>query len=212
MNSYERYLKYFKSRLPRRSFAIEAGSGPVMISAPHSVEQTRAGRIKYGEYHTGVLARMLHDETGCHIIYKSHNKHDDANFDRTSPYRDALIDFVKQNGVRLVIDLHQMSAQRSELIEIGTGEGKNVAADPAAVDELIGCFQKRGFEKIVMDGNFPATYQNTVSASVSRECGIACIQIEFNTRLLSNEFRGCRYSDVLEALKEFIVLKDGINK
>lgn len=212
MNSYDRYLKFFKSRLLRRSFVIEKGAGAVMVSAPHSVEQTRAGRIKYGEYHTGVLARMLHDETDCPVIFKTHNKRDDANFDRTSPYRDALMKYVRENGVRLVIDLHQMSAQRSELVEIGTGEGKNVASDPYAVDELIECFHRHGFRDIELDGNFPATYPNTVSASVSRECGIACIQIELNTRLLSNEFRDCRFNEVFDAMKEFIALREGIKQ
>lgn len=207
MNSYDRYLKYFKSRLPRKSFVIEEGEGPVMISAPHSVEQTRAGRIKYGEYHTGVLARMLHDKTICPVIYKTYNKRDDANFDKSSPYRDALMEYVKRNGVRLVIDIHQMSAQRSGGIEIGTGEGANVIADPASVDELIACLRRHGFDSIDIDGNFPATYQNTVSASVARECGIACIQVEFNTKLLSDMFRECRYNEALEAMKEFVEMK-----
>lgn len=206
MSKYDKYLKYFKSKLPRRSYVLQAGAGCVMVSAPHSAEQFRAGRIKYGEYQTGVLARFLHDETGCPVIFKTHNCHDDANHDEVSPYRDALAEYVRSNGVKYLIDIHQMSAERNELIEFGTGKGENISPDPAVVDKAAACFDKYGFSDICTDRHFPAVYPFTVSAVISRSCGICCLQIEINTKLVSHLYKDPKFNEVLSALAELISL------
>ena len=70
MSAFDDYLLYFSSKLGRKSFVIKKGIGSVMLSAPHSAEQTRNGRKKYGEYHTGAIVNVLHDELNCPIIYK----------------------------------------------------------------------------------------------------------------------------------------------
>lgn len=204
MSKYDRYLKYFKSMLPRPSFRLEKGEGAVMVSAPHAVEQFRAGRRKYAEPYTGVLARFIHDEMNVPVIYKTKNCHDDANRDDKSPYRDAIADHVRANGIKYLIDLHQMSAERAEQIDLGTGNGKNIEKDPMLLGIVKTAFSDRGFAPLTVEAHFPAVHPNTVCASTARECGIACIQIEINTKLLSNVYRGCRFTDVLGALKEII--------
>ena len=208
MSKYARYLRYFRSKLPRPSFKLVKGYGKVMVSAPHAVEQLRNGRRKYAEPYTGVLARFLHDSTGCPVIFKTKNMKDDANHDETSPYRDALAQYVRENGIAYLIDLHQMSAERGLEIDLGTGYGENIAADPSLLDETINAFRERGFSEITVEKHFPAIYPNTVSAATARGCGIACIQIELNTKLLSNLYRGCRFKDVLSALEDLISALD----
>lgn len=204
MSKYDRYLRYFKSKLPRPSFKFVKGSGAVMISAPHAVEQRRAGRRKYAEPYTGVLARFLYDELHCPVIYKTRNCGDDANRDEKSPYRDAAEEYVKRNGIRYLIDLHQMSAERSERIDLGTGEGANIKSDPELLSIVRNEFESRGFSPVTVEAHFPAVHPNTVSASIARNCGIACIQIEINTKLLSNVYRDCRFTEVLETLKSIV--------
>ena len=115
--TYKNYEKYF-SENHENSYELLSGSGPVMISAPHSVEQTRNGSIKYAEPETGVLAKMLHEELGCPVIYKTGNKGDDANFDEESSYKNALIEYVKNNNILFVLDLHQLAPFRDVIIDI----------------------------------------------------------------------------------------------
>ena len=51
-------------------FEILQGKGFVMLSAPHGVEHTRAGRVKPAEVQTSDLARDLHRSLHCPVIIR----------------------------------------------------------------------------------------------------------------------------------------------
>lgn len=204
MGKYEDYLLFFSSKLGRKRFELIKGNGCVMVSAPHSAEQLRNGRKKYGEYLTGVLINMIRDRVGCSVIFKTKNCGDDANYDERCRYKAKLARFVKKNGIRYLIDLHQMNPSREQMVDIGTGYGKNVEADPGFVDIVRNCFAENGIEGVFVDEPFAAIHPFTVSSFISRECGIPCIQIEFNTRILSKRYKECRFDDVLEAMCDLI--------
>lgn len=204
MDSYSNYLLYYSSKLGRKSFILKKGEKHVMLSAPHAAEQTRNGRKKYGEYITGVIVNMLHDELGVPIICKEKNCGDDANRDEKCRYKTKLKKYVMKNGIRYLIDFHQMNAERAESVDIGTGKGKNVEKDPEIVRIAENAFASHGIEGVCIDEPFPAVHPYTVSAFISRECGIPCLQIELNTRLVSKRYEGCVFDDVMAALKELI--------
>ena len=204
MRAYDDYLLYYASKLGRKSFIIKKGEGRVMLSAPHAAEQTRNGHKKYGEFLTGVLANMLHDSTLCPIIVKEKNCGDDANRDEKCKYKAKLVKFAEKNGIEYLIDLHQMNPERDELIDIGTGEGKNIAAEPDIAERVKARFEAAGLSGVLIDGRFTAVHPFTVSAYTARECGIACLQIEFNTRLLSKRYKECRYDDVMRTMESII--------
>ena len=204
MFEYNRYLNYFRSKKELRSFILEDGRGSVIVSAPHSAEQTREGRPKVGEYVTGVLARMLHDRLGCPVIYKTRHCFDDANYDEKCEYKAALREYVSGHGITALIDLHQMSAKRDENIDIGTCYGKNVEKAPTVVDKAVSCFERNGIGGVFIDEPFASIHPFTVSSYISRECGIPCIQIEINTRLLLTRFKDECYKKVLKALSELV--------
>lgn len=204
MNAYDQYLLFFSSKLGRKNFVISGGSGCVMISAPHSAEQLRNGKKKYGEYLTGVLSNMLHDRCGCPVICKHKYCKDDANRDEKCRYKSALKKYVKKHGIKYLFDLHQMNPERAEMIDIGTGYGKNITANPRIADMVKAAFIEKGFDSVTIDEPFAAVHPFTVSAYISRECGIPCVQIEFNTRLLSKRYPECRYDDVLETMLDLI--------
>ncbi|MBO4848791.1 MAG: N-formylglutamate amidohydrolase [Clostridia bacterium] len=212
MFEYRRYLKYFRSKKDPRSFVIEEGTVRVMVSAPHSAEQTREGKPKVGEYATGVLARMLHDGLSCPVIYKTRNCLDDANYDEKCEYKSALAEYVRAHGIKALVDLHQMSALRDENVDIGTGFGKNVEADPSVVDRAKACFERNGITGVFVDEPFASIHPYTVSSFISRECGIPCVQIEINTRLLLDRYRDFCFKRVLKALKCLVTeLEKGIS-
>ncbi|MBQ4640336.1 MAG: N-formylglutamate amidohydrolase [Clostridia bacterium] len=163
------------------SFILRQGAGSVMFSAPHCVEQLRNGCIKYAEPQTGLLAEMLHEGLHCPIIRKQNNLNDDANYDAVCPYKDVLSDYVNRQGVRYLMDLHQLAPSREEIINIGTGEYENADEEVARAVEK--CFLKAGIP-VWIDQPFKASYPHTVSAAIHRRCGIQCVQIEINSRLL----------------------------
>ena len=202
-DKYDSYLLFFKSKLGRKSFVLTKGSGLVLVSAPHSAEQTREGRRKFAEYETGAIACTLHDLTGCPVICKTKHCRDDANRDEKCRYKAALKKYALKNGVKFVLDLHQMSSQREEQICLGTGKGKNITAFPKIVDTAKEQFEKHGFA-VSVDEPFCAVHPYTVSAYTARETGACCLQIEINTKLVSKGSRECRVDEVTAALNELI--------
>ncbi len=202
--NYSEYLEFFLSPEDRPSFMLLEGKGKVLISAPHSVEQTRNGKIKYGEFQTGVLACMLHDRLGCPAMVKTHNCNDDANYDENSPYKERLCEYVTDNEIKYVLDLHQLATYRIQNINIGTGGGKNIEAAPFTLDVVMSAFESSGIENIYLNIPFDASSPYTVSAYVANKCNIACIQIEINSRLVRYEYSDCCFFKLLDVLEQIV--------
>lgn len=188
------------------SFEFVEGSIPILVSAPHSVTQTRLGELKQSETTTGVMVDILHKYTGCHIFYKTRNDNDDANFDIESSYRDKLINFVKEKGVKYVFDIHIMSPKREHLIDIGTGFGKNIKNNeklPFLSKEYFSRSVNR--DKIKINEMFNASRDTTISSTVARECLIDAIQFEFNWKLVDYENNFVEFENIIESFIQLIL-------
>lgn len=68
------------------------------------------------------------------------------------------------------------------------------------INSVLKAFTEKKLGTIQIDNPFGATYEFTVSASISKACNIPCVQIEINSRLLYNEFDEYNYIGVLDAL------------
>ncbi len=115
--SYRQLLQIEKSfteeSFPDESgFLIKEGRIPFLVSAPHSVSQIRDGKWKIGEHRSGIVVEELQRLTGCYSIYKTKNNQEDANFDKKSSYRDAIINLVKKEKINYLLDIHIMSPNR----------------------------------------------------------------------------------------------------
>lgn len=186
-----------------KSFVIKEGSGCVMISAPHCVEQLRNGKTKFAERQTGVLAEMLHELTGCPIILKTRPEDGDANYDAVCGYKTELSEYVKNNGIKFIIDLHQLSPERKVMVNLGTGNCKNVS-DKTLLNIFVSSFTKEKTGMLQIDEPFAGAFANTVSSYIHRNCGIPCMQIELNTRLLSEEYAEYNFEGVCKSLERCI--------
>ncbi len=185
-------------------FIIENGHLPVLISAPHSVAQLRNGKPKLGEYLTGVLVQLLREDTDCYAAYKTKNTNDDANFDESNPYKDALTAHIKKNNILYLLDLHIMSNSREHLVDLGTARGRNIQQQFEKVEMIQRIFNNNGIEKVEIDQIFTAGNPNTVSATISRVCQIFSLQIEINWSLLQIDQDIQSFSNVYRSLKEII--------
>ena len=196
------YEEYF-SKEHEKSFELLPGKGYVMVSAPHSVEQIRNGKIKYAEPHTGVLAKMVHDALGCPVIFKTKNCGDDANYDKISIYKQALENYIKENNIKFLIDLHQLKPSRRVKINIGTGKNKNIY-NMKLLDIMVNAFNSRDVGLLQIDTPFSAAYPYTVSAYIASSCKISCLQIEINTNILQQDSKENKIEKVFDALLEII--------
>ncbi|MGI6217588.1 MAG: hypothetical protein ACOYIK_08255 [Coriobacteriales bacterium] len=172
------------------AFEIASGHIPAIVSAPHAVTHFRNGNPKPSDDYTGAMALVLAKLTGCHSIVASRFDECDPNWDplETSKYKQELVEHVRENGIKFCLDIHGMVTASPALVELGTGDGASVETNPEVRDiaeeilsaKLAGFVELYG-KPIVVDGEFAARNPNTVSRTVSKQCGIPCLQIEMAT-------------------------------
>lgn len=186
------------------SFQLKDGKGVVMISAPHSVEQTRRGVIKYAEPQTGILALLLHDELGCPVIYKTKNCHDDANFDAKSIYKEALVKYIKEHKILFLLDLHQLSPTRQASVNLGIANFRNMDSSKC-LSVFIEEFSRQSIGRIQVDSPYGAFSPYTIASYIRHRNKIQTVQIEINSKLLYGDFSESNFCRVYIALKNIIL-------
>lgn len=164
----------------KQPFVLLAGSSPVLLSAPHNCEQFREGSVKFSEPDSGVMALLAASKHDLSCAVKLRCDDDDANWDENSTYREAIVSFVKNNGIRFLLDLHQLSPKRPQALILGTGKGANIHERQDLVPMFRKAFESRGIVPFAVDEVFCACYENTVCAWVSKRTGIPCFQLEMN--------------------------------
>lgn len=184
----------------KEAFVIEEGSIPIMISAPHAINQFREGQIKVAEMYTGGIAQYLHKVTGCHLIYTCMFTETDPNYDEpgTNIYQDALKEYLTEHQVYLLIDLHGAAKKREFAVEMGTAPEQNPVPgvvyekDPSLHEyKFIAKKIKEVMEKhfgicgvdrkeVWKNQIFDAGDHNTVTKYISENTSTSCIQLEIN--------------------------------
>lgn len=159
------------------------GDKKIMFSAPHAVEQTRDGKIKFAEKETGEIAIAL-NKLGYPCIVKTQNIGDDANFDLNSQYKRDLVKYIRENNILALIDLHQLSPMREQLICLGTGgeDCLNLLGSHDKAKKIQRHFAKF-FHNVSLNEPFAAKGDGTISRYISKNCKIPCIQVEINSKL-----------------------------
>lgn len=102
-------------------FTIIEGYMPVVLSAPHTMNQMRDdGTIKASEPYTKALALYLQKRLNCTCFVKNFDTGIDSNSEKDEEYKNELIKYIKRNNIKLVLDLHGASLKREFDVELGT--------------------------------------------------------------------------------------------
>ena len=184
-----------------KQFNILEGTIPVIISAPHAVNQFRKGELKFADKLTGSFALALHELTGCHVIYSAKYFECDPNYDPNpngeNKYQEALKDYIVKNDIKVLLDIHGASKTREYSIEMGTAPIKDEfgniigESDPSIHgNKFIIDLIKYSFEFVLKNSNsikpvsknvvFNAGEQNTVTKYISENTSCNCVQLEIN--------------------------------
>lgn len=164
------------------SFSYKQGSIPIILSSGHCVNQTRLGKLKVADTYTGSLINILHDLTDCHIIYKLKNDGVDVNFDNIEEdggYKKFLSNVIKDNNIKLLIDVHGAAKWREFGLEIGSSNGYTLSQEK--LDLIIDHFKNYDID-IIANTVFPATFENTVTKSIKNLTNIETFQLEINKK------------------------------
>lgn len=180
------------------NFVVVEGSGNFMVSAPHGVQQLRLGKRKFAEPGSLALALEVGKRTNAHLIAKTKNCNDDANFDRISPYKETLKKYIKENNIKYLIDFHGMKKSRPIDINLGVFMGFNIRPNEPLFDFLSDEFKSKGF--VVENDNPFWAKSPTVAGSIAQELGIWTLQLEVNYKYTSEEKFQSRLVDIVDCL------------
>ena len=173
----------------------------IIVSAPHTIEQMRDGKTKCAEPETGDLARSLHNHLGCPIICSIET---DKGF-CLDEYVKAIGEYHDRFDLHFLVDLHQMHPDRMELFDIGIGEdGENLLKKKHCIDDVKSCFGQFNDKLVSVNKLFKATAEYTVSHRVAKAYGIPCVQIEINSRILSDPANKAQVLGCLEKMMDVL--------
>ena len=213
-NLYEKLIEYNKKyeenarngRIEKMPYEYEIGSIPIILSAPHSVNQIRNGKLKVADGFTGGIAKYL--AKACHTSYiiKTFNNQDDANYDiEENPYKEKILEMIDKNNSKLLLDIHGCSNRHRFHIDIGTDDGNNIKGRDDLIQELVDSLKEAGIDKIQVNKKFKAHPINTISKTIATKTNIPCIQIEIaNYYRIPIRQNRQRVEQIIIALSNFI--------
>ena len=176
------------------TFKISKNKSKIIISAPHSVKHIREWEILPQDLLTWWLALYLWKRLNLPVIYSTSYKVWDPNFDenKKSEYKQALAEYIKENDIKLLIDLHGCWSFRDFSIELWTwwewnpnllGRLDILNTVEKSLNNSLKSYIQHTKRPITKNTIFSASRETTVSAFISKECKISTIQMEINKQL-----------------------------
>ena len=128
-------------------FKIFKGKIPILFSAAHTMIQNQDdGTIKLNEPYTKAISLYLNKNYNVYSIIKNNDTGIDSNRNNYDSYNVEMRRLIKENNIKLVIDLHGASKNRNFDIEFGTLN--NLSADFSTIKELEESFTESGIYNI----------------------------------------------------------------
>ncbi len=183
------YLEHLESKA---NYIICNGKIPILFSAPHTITHIKEnGFIKLSEPYTKAVALYLNKYFDTFAIIKNVNDGLDSNRDNNDTYKKELINLIKENDIKIVIDLHGASIERNFDVELGTLN--NLSADFSTIRELEEAFKENDILEVVNNDPFKG---GAITQYIYNLKDVDVIQIEINGKY--------RDSNNLELLKKII--------
>ena len=183
------------------SIVVRKGTLPIIFSSPHTTEHKREdGSIKLGEPYTKAISLYLNKYIDTYSIIKNEDDSYDSNKDYYDDYNVELRRLIKEENIKLVIDLHGASSDRDFDVEFGTLN--NLSADYSTIKVLEQTLIDHGITNITHNETFKG---GAITQGVFALTDVDVIQLEIN--------RKYRNEKDIETLKTLIdALIDFINK
>ena len=157
-------------------FLIQKGSVPILFSAPHTMLQIKEdGSVKTKEPYTKALVLYLNKYFNTYSIIKENDTGIDSNRDNYDDYNVNLRRLVKDNDIKLVMDIHGASSDRDFDVEFGTLN--NLSADFSTIKELEEAFIENGVTNINHNDPFKG---GAITQGIYSLEDVDVIQIEIN--------------------------------
>lgn len=157
-------------------YIIRKGTLPIIFTAPHTMMQKKDDKeFKLSEPYTKAIALYLNKHFNVNCMIKVNDTGLDANRDNRDKFKIELLRFIKDNNIKLVIDLHGSIKSRNFDIEFGTLN--NLSVDFSIIKELEESFTENGISNIVYNNPFKG---GAITEYVYGLKDVDVVQIEIN--------------------------------
>lgn len=190
-------------------FAELPGTQAVIVTAPHATRPFRDGHFRFADGGgTGALAAALHRLCGVTVLHTVYDSPSDPNFSDDNDFKRRLGELIAERRPALLLDIHGSHPHRPYDVDLGTMNGRSVAADPTIVPQLTGALRAAGLMN-VSDNRFPAAVQRTVTRFAHAR-GVSAVQLEFSTTRTEpqqSRLQAHLFAQGLEALAKFLAAR-----
>lgn len=183
-------------------YRVLSGNVPVLLSAPHAVNQIRGEDVRIAERYTGSIVRYLSKSTDSYAIFQLFT-HADPNNDEEHNYKNAIINLVELNNIKLLIDIHSSEFKDDTDVDIVTNKRETLCG----MDDLIDKFKILGIKYGIKvdENNVPNIEKDKEIIKVtSLVCGIPSIRIIINSKRLDIMNNELVFGKIINLLEEFI--------
>ncbi len=195
--------EYFGTNVwTEEKFRVLSGNVPVLLSAPHAVNQFREDDVRKAEKYTGALARYLSRATNSYAIFQLFT-HADPNVDADHNYKSAVINLIESYGIKLLIDIHSSTFSDDTDIDIVTNNRESLCG----YDSLIDKFKLLGirYNVTIDEKNVPnKDKENEIIGISSLICGIPSMRLVINNKRLDVLKDEASFIKICKVLEEFI--------
>ena len=192
--------EYFGTNVwTEEKYRVLSGNVPVLISAPHSVNQIRGEDVRDAEKYTGALTRYLCNATSSFGIFQIFT-HADPNTDEENAYKNAVVNLVNAYNIKLLIDIHSSTFFFFFDIDVVTNKRQTLIGK----DDLYTKLKQFGImhgAKIDENNEPNKEKENEIIMVTSLICGIPAMRLVINNKkldLLNNEKNFDKVAKVIE--------------
>lgn len=180
-------------------YITRIGTIPILLTAVHTMNQERQdGTIKKIEPYTKAIVRYICSKLDCFYFIKLKDTRIDSNSLEIDEFKEKLYHYVKNNNIKLVIDIHGANKDRDFDVEFGNLN--NLSTDFTTINELKESFIENGIHNIELNNPFKG---GGITQYIYANFDIDVVQIEINGnyRNINN------YSDmkkIIDSIIDFI--------
>ena len=181
------------------TYICKKGNIPVIITAAHTMVQLKKdGQYKENEPFTKAMCIYISENTNCFYLIKNKDTGIDSNNSLNDTFKNMLLDIIKDNNIKLVIDIHGAKEDRNFDIELGTLN--NLSSDYSTIKELIDSFEENGINNIEINNPFKG---GSITQKVFSETSCDVIQLEINAKY-RNILNADKMKQVCDSLSKFV--------
>lgn len=196
--------EYFGTNVwTEEKYRVLSGNVPVLLSAPHSVNQIRGDDVRDAEKYTGSLVRYLCNATSSYGIFQLFT-HADPNTDQENDYKNAVINLINSYDLKLLIDIHSSTFKDDTVLDIVTNQRETLLGMNNLYDKLKELGIKYNIK--VDEQNVPNKEKDNEIITVSSLlCKIPSIRIVINNKMFDVQNNMQIFAGIIKVIEEFIL-------